>query len=110
MRATIMFGAGDVRIERVPDAGLIDPTDAVVRVTHACICGSDLWPYKTMERSDVGRAMGHEAIGTVDAVGADVRTLRVGDVVVMPFAFSDGSCTFCREGLPTSCVHGGFFG
>src|SRR6266513_2321960 len=110
MRATVMFGAGDVRIENVPDAHLIEPTDALVTVTRACICGSDLWPYKAMEHRDTGRVMGHEAIGVVDAVGADVRTLKVGDLVVMPFAFSDGTCVFCHEGLHTSCIHGGFFG
>ncbi len=110
MRATVMYGAGDVRVETVPDARLIEPTDALVRVTRACICGSDLWPYKTMERSETGRRMGHEAIGVVEAVGADVRAVKVGDVVVMPFAYSDGSCVFCHEGLQTSCIHGGFFG
>jgi hypothetical protein len=110
MRATVMFGAGDVRIQDVPDARLIEPTDAVVRVTRACICGSDLWPYGTLERSETGRRMGHEAIGVVEAVGADVHTMKVGDVVVMPFAYSDGTCDFCHEGLHTSCIHGGFFG
>src|SRR2546430_7616685 len=110
MRATVMFGAGDVHIETVPDARLIEPTDALVVVTRAAICGSDLWPYKTMEYSETGRRMGHEAIGVVDAVGADVRTLKAGDLVVMPFAFSDGTCVFCHEGLHTSCIHGGFFG
>jgi len=105
-----MFGAGDVRIENVPDARLIEPTDAVVKVTRACICGSDLWPYKSMEQSDAGCVMGHEAIGIVEEIGADVRKLRVGDLVIMPFAFSDGSCEFCIEGLHTSCIHGGFFG
>jgi len=105
-----MYGAGDVRVENVPDAQLIDPTDALVAITRACICGSDLWPYKTLERTDTGRRMGHEAIGVVEAVGADVRSLKVGDVVVMPFAYSDGTCVFCHEGLPTSCIHGGFFG
>jgi threonine dehydrogenase-like Zn-dependent dehydrogenase len=110
MRATVMYGAGDVRIENVPDAGIVEPTDALVAVTHACICGSDLWPYKTMEESETGRRMGHEAVGVVEAVGADVHTLKVGDVVVMPFAFSDGTCVFCHEGLHTSCIHGGFFG
>ena len=109
-RATVMYGAGDVRIESVPDPAIIEPTDAVVRVTHACICGSDLWPYKTMEHSETGRVMGHEAIGVVEDVGAEVRDLKQGDLVVMPFAFSDGTCVFCREGLQTSCVHGGFFG
>ena len=110
MRATVMYEAGDVRIENVPDPTIVDPTDAVVRVTRACICGSDLWPYKTMEHNETGRVMGHEAIGVVDAVGADVRNITRGDLVVMPFAFSDGTCVFCHEGLQTSCVHGGFFG
>ncbi len=110
MRATIMFGAGDVRVETVPDARLEEATDALVRVTVASICGSDLWPYKSMERSETGRRMGHEAIGEVEAVGAEVRTLKAGDLVVMPFAYSDGTCPFCREGLHTSCVHGGYFG
>jgi threonine dehydrogenase-like Zn-dependent dehydrogenase len=110
MRATVMYGAGDVRIETVPDPSVVEPTDAVIRVTRACICGSDLWPYKTLEHSETGRVMGHEAIGVVEAIGADVRTLKAGDLVVMPFAFSDGTCVFCADGLNTSCVHGGFFG
>ena len=110
MRATVMFGARDVRIRNVPDATIASPSDAVVRVTRACICGSDLWPYEAMERSESGRVMGHEAIGVVEAIGADVRTLKVGDFVIMPFAYSDGTCDFCHEGLHTSCVHGGFFG
>jgi threonine dehydrogenase-like Zn-dependent dehydrogenase len=110
MRATVLHGAGDVRIENVTDATIKEPTDAVIRVARACICGSDLWPYKAMEHSDRGRVMGHEAIGIVEAVGAGVRTLKEGDLVVMPFAFSDGVCTFCHDGLQTSCVQGGFFG
>jgi threonine dehydrogenase-like Zn-dependent dehydrogenase len=105
-----MYGAGDVRVENVPDASVIKPTDALVRVTRACICGSDLWPYKSMEPSEAGVVMGHEAVGVVEAVGSDVRTVKRGDLVVMPFAWSDGTCEFCREGLNTSCVHGGFFG
>jgi threonine dehydrogenase-like Zn-dependent dehydrogenase len=110
MRATIMYRAGDVRVEDVPDVSIKEPTDALVRVTRACICGSDLWPYKDLEPTESGRRMGHEAIGVVEAVGSDVRKVKKGDFVVMPFAFSDGSCDFCHEGLPTSCVHGGFFG
>src|SRR5579871_1922574 len=110
MRATIMHAAGDVRIENVPDATLIEPTDALLRVTRACICGSDLWPYRSMERSDRGQRMGHEAIGVVEAIGTDVRAVKRGDVVVMPFANSDGTCIFCHEGLPTACVHLAFFG
>src|SRR6266566_2456340 len=110
MRATIMHGAGDVRVETVPDAHLIESTDAVVRVTRAAICGSDLWPYKSMEPSEAGRRMGHEFIGVVESVGDDVQTLKAGDVVVTPFVWSDGTCVFCREGLHTSCLHGGRYG
>ena len=110
MRATVMFGAHDVRIQNVPDATIVIATVAVGRVTSACICGSDLWPYEAMARSESGRVMGHEAIGVVEAVGADVRKLKVGDFVIMPFAYSDGTCDFCHEGLQTSCIHGGFFG
>jgi threonine dehydrogenase-like Zn-dependent dehydrogenase len=110
MRATVMYGAGDVRIENVADARLIKPTDALVTVSRAAICGGDLWPYNQMEPSETGGRMGHESIGIVEAVGADVRTVKVGDFVVIPSAYSDGTCTFCREGLHTSCIHGGFFG
>jgi threonine dehydrogenase-like Zn-dependent dehydrogenase len=110
MRATVMYSAGDVRIEDVPDPSIVDPTDAILRVTRACICGSDLWPYASMEPSETGQSMGHEAIGVVEDVGAEVRNLKRGDLVVMPFASSDGTCEFCREGLPTACVHLGFFG
>ena len=110
MRATVMFEAGDVRIEDVPDSSIVEPTDALIRVTRACICGSDLHPYHQMERSETGTRMGHEAIGVIEDVGDNVRTLNVGDLVVMPFAYSDGTCAFCREGLPTACVYVGFFG
>src|SRR5213595_233431 len=110
MRATVMYSASDIRIENVPDPQIIEPTDAVIRVTRACVCGSDLWPYQKMEHSDTGRVMGHEAIGVVEDVGANVRTIKRGDFVIMPFAFSDGTCTFCHDGLQTSCIHGGFFG
>jgi threonine dehydrogenase-like Zn-dependent dehydrogenase len=110
MRATVMHAAGDVRIEDVPDPSIVDPTDAIIRVTRACVCGSDLWPYASMEPSETGQTMGHEAIGVVDAIGADVRNLKRGDLVVMPFASSDGTCAFCHEGLHTACVHVRFFG
>jgi threonine dehydrogenase-like Zn-dependent dehydrogenase len=110
MRATVMYGAGEVRVDDVPDARLVEPTDALVTVTSAAICGSDLWPYKSMERSETGRRMGHEFIGVVEDVGPDVRTLKAGDLVVTPFLWSDGTCVFCREGLHTSCLHGGRYG
>jgi threonine dehydrogenase-like Zn-dependent dehydrogenase len=110
MRATVMYGAGDVRIEDVPDAKLIEPTDALVQVTRACVCGSDLWPYNQMEHDEHGHRMGHEFIGVVEEIGSDVRTLRRGDLVVAPFLWSDGTCLFCLEGLQTSCLHGGRYG
>ncbi len=110
MRATVMYGAGDVRIEDVPEARLIEPTDALVAVTCAAICGSDLWPYKTMEPGEAGRRMGHEFIGIVEAVGTDVQTVKAGDVVVSPFLWSDGTCVFCQEGLQSDCLHGGRYG
>jgi len=110
MRATIMYRAGDVRVENVPDATIVNPTDALVRVTCACICGSDLWPYRSLEPTEEGRRMGHEAIGVVEAIGPEVHSVKIGDLVIMPFAYSDGTCDFCRQGLHTSCIHGGFFG
>jgi threonine dehydrogenase-like Zn-dependent dehydrogenase len=109
MRATIMPKAHDVRIDNVPDAAIKDPTDAVIRITRACICGSDLWPYNGGPNVE-GQRMGHEAIGVVEDVGSGVQTIRRGQVVIMPFVDSDGTCLFCEEGLPAACVHRGFFG
>jgi threonine dehydrogenase-like Zn-dependent dehydrogenase len=110
MRATVMHGAGDVRIENVPDPSIVDPTDAILRVVRASICGSDLWPYNDMPKSEQGQSMGHEAIGVVESIGADLRAVKAGELVVMPFASSDGTCEFCHEGLHTTCIHVGFFG
>ena len=109
MRATIMPKAHDVRIVNVGDPGIQEPTDAVIRITRACICGSDLWPYNGGPNVEDQR-MGHEAIGVVEDVGSAVQTITRGQVVIMPFANSDGSCLFCDEGLQTACVHVGFFG
>jgi threonine dehydrogenase-like Zn-dependent dehydrogenase len=109
MRATIMPMAHDVRIDTVPDAAIRETTDAIIRVTRACICGSDLWPYNGGPNVE-GQRMGHEAIGVVEDVGGDVRTIRRGQVVIMPFANSDGACLFCEEGLQTACIHRDFFG
>src|SRR3954467_6749534 len=109
MRATVMHQVHDVRIEHVSDAAIQNPTDAVIRVTRACICGSDLWPYNGGPNL-AGQRMGHEAIGGVEEVGRHVEKIRPGQVVVMPFTSSDGTCMFCDEGLPTACIHRGFFG
>jgi threonine dehydrogenase-like Zn-dependent dehydrogenase len=109
MRATVMHKAHDVTIENVPDAAIQQPTDAVIRITRACICGSDLWPYNGGPSVE-GQRMGHEAIGVVEDVGNDVQRIRRGQVVIMPFVNSDGTCLFCEEGLPAACVHRDFFG
>ncbi len=110
MRAALMYGADDVRVEDVADPKVQNPTDAVVRIVLSCICGSDLWPYKSLEPTDQPRHMGHEFLGVVEETGSEVRTLKPGDVVVAPFVYSDNTCAYCREGLQTSCVHGGQWG
>jgi len=110
MRATFMYGAGDVRVEDAPDPVLRQPTDAVVRVVRSCVCGSDLHPYHSMPASEQGTPMGHEFLGVVEDLGSEVTGLRRGDLVVSPFAYSDNTCAFCREGLHTSCRNGGFWG
>jgi threonine dehydrogenase-like Zn-dependent dehydrogenase len=110
MRATVIYGPFDIRVEQVPDPVARDLGDAVVRVTHACVCGSDLWAYQGVAARQPGQRIGHEFLGVVEQVGAGVSTVKVGDEVVAPFVWSDGTCDFCREGLQTSCPHGGFWG
>jgi threonine dehydrogenase-like Zn-dependent dehydrogenase len=109
VRATLIYGAGDIRVESVPDPVIKETTDALVRITSACICGSDLHPYGSMSAEDGPARIGHEFLGVVEDIGPDVATVKQGDLVVAPFAFSDGTCQYCREGLHTSCVHGGFW-
>lgn len=104
-----MYGAGDVRVTNVPDPTIQQPNDALVRVVRACVCGSDLHPYHSMPDDEAGVPMGHEFIGVVEEVGSEVTTLRTGDFVIAPFAWSCGGCEFCLAGLQTSCVNGGFW-
>lgn len=110
MRATLIYGAGDIRVEDVPDPKIQQPTDAVVRVVRACVCGSDLWPYGSAPASEQGGRIGHEFLGVVEDTGSDVSGLKRGDLVVAPFVWADNTCDFCREGLHTSCRHGGQWG
>jgi threonine dehydrogenase-like Zn-dependent dehydrogenase len=110
MRATVIYEAGDVRVEDVPDPVIRQRTDAIVRVTRSCICGSDLWPYQSMPATDGGRRMGHEFIGVVEDTGAEMSTLKRGDLVVAPMVWADNTCDFCTEGLQSSCRHGGRWG
>jgi threonine dehydrogenase-like Zn-dependent dehydrogenase len=105
-----MYGAGDVRVETVPDPTLQNPTDAIVRVVRSCVCGSDLWPYGSMPASEQGRRMGHEFLGVVEDTGEEVSGFARGDLVVAPFVWADNTCDFCIEGLQTSCRHGGQWG
>jgi len=112
MRAGVFFGPGEVRVQDVPDAAIRAPTDALVRITHAGVCGTDLWVYRG--RSEVyGPApsrLGHEFLGIVEEIGSEVRTLRRGQAVIAPYTFADGTCEACRSGMPTLCPAGGFFG
>ncbi|HEY0383892.1 MAG TPA: zinc-binding dehydrogenase [Candidatus Elarobacter sp.] len=110
MKATVYHGARDVRVESVPDPSIKTPTDALVRVVEAAICGSDLWPYRGVAKWADGARLGHEFTGIVEAVGAEVRGVRVGQFVAAPFSYADGSCAFCHDGLYTSCKHAGFWG
>lgn len=110
MRAAFLFGAGDVRVVDAPEPAILQPTDAIVRVTASCVCGSDLHPYRRATPMPEGVAMGHEFVGVVEDVGPEVADIRPGDLVIAPFAWSDGTCDFCREGLQTSCRNGGFWG
>lgn len=106
MRAAIYRGPGEIAVEEVPKPELASPTDAIVRVTHTAICGSDLWPYRGEDDRETPSRIGHEPMGIVEEVGEDVRSVEVGDRVFAPFVISCGECEFCRKGLYTSCVNG----
>jgi threonine dehydrogenase-like Zn-dependent dehydrogenase len=102
-----MYGPGDVRVVDRDEPRIVDPTDAVIRLTATCICGSDLWPYRGAEPAD-GLAMGHEYVGVVEQVGSAVETVKPGDFVIGSFVISDGTCEVCRAGYPSRCVNAQF--
>jgi alcohol dehydrogenase len=104
MQATVYHGTGDVRVEEVPDPEIEAPTDAIVRITHTAVCGSDLWFYRGEKDYEEGWRTGHEPMGVVEAVGDEVRSVEPGDRVLSPFAISCGECGPCRRGIYTSCV------
>src|SRR3954453_2283190 len=108
MRAALFHEPHRVEAGDRPDASLADPPDAIVRVVLACVCGSDLWYYRGDSPFEPG-PIGHEFIGVVEDVGTEVRGVAKGDLVICPFAFSDGTCPHCRHGITTACAHGGFF-
>jgi threonine dehydrogenase-like Zn-dependent dehydrogenase len=107
MRGVVMHTARDVRVEEREDPKIVDPTDAVIRLTATCICGSDLWPYRGVEPADY-LAMGHEYVGVVEEIGDEVRTLKPGDFVVGSFVISDNTCEICAAGFQSKCVHAEF--
>jgi threonine dehydrogenase-like Zn-dependent dehydrogenase len=109
MRAAIFNGPGSVSVGDRPDPTITSPTDAVVRVVLACVCGSDLWYYRGESNHAVG-SIGHEFIGIVEDVGSEVTTVRRGELVIAPFIYSDGTCPHCQNGSTIRCLTGGVFG
>src|SRR5437763_12340335 len=107
MRGVVMYTAGDVRVEEREDPKIIEPTDAILRLTATCICGSDLWPYRGIEPAD-HQVMGHEYVGVVEEIGSEVKNVKVGDFVVGSFVISDNTCEICQAGYRSKCVHGAF--
>jgi threonine dehydrogenase-like Zn-dependent dehydrogenase len=103
MRATMLHAPYDIRLVDVPDPKLEGPTDAIVKVVASCVCGSDLWPYRGESPVPEPRRIGHEFVGIVEEIGADVRTVKPGDFVVAPFVISDGTCPHCLAGYQTAC-------
>jgi threonine dehydrogenase-like Zn-dependent dehydrogenase len=103
----MMYSAGDVRVVNREDPMIIEPTDAIIKLSATCICGSDLWPYRGIEPAD-HQVMGHEYVGVVEEIGSDVKTMKVGDFVVGSFVISDNTCEICRSGYQSRCVHGAF--
>lgn len=110
MKAAIFQGKGRIEVKEVPDPVIQNPNEAIVKVTHACICGSDLWFYRGISQKEVGSRVGHEFMGTVEAAGDDVKTLKEGDLVIAPFTVSDGTCPECKAGETRYCRNFMFWG
>ena len=105
MRGAILYGPRDVRFEERPAPKIVQPTDAVIRISAACVCGSDLWPYRGVNTIDRPTPMGHEYCGIVEEIGSAVRTVKRGQFVIGSFFASDNTCPVCRAGYQTSCQH-----
>lgn len=110
MLATVIHAVRDIRVEEVPDPVLSTGGDAIVRVVAACVCGSDLWPYRGVTPTHEPHRIGHEFVGVVESVGADVTQVAEGDFVIAPFYVCDGTCANCRNGVSTSCLQGSWWG
>ncbi|MBM7832606.1 threonine dehydrogenase-like Zn-dependent dehydrogenase [Agromyces cerinus] len=110
MLATVIHAPRDIRVETVPDPVLSTGADAIVKVVAACVCGSDLWPYRGVTPTHEPHRIGHEFIGVVEAIGEEVAVVAVGDFVIAPFYVCDNTCANCRNGVSTSCLNGGWWG
>jgi threonine dehydrogenase-like Zn-dependent dehydrogenase len=109
MKAAIFRAEKTIEVGERPDPAITQPTDAIVRVVRGCVCGSDLWYYRGINQHKVG-SIGHEYVGVIEEVGADVKDLAKGDFVISPFTFNDGTCPACLAGFQSNCTHGGAFG
>jgi threonine dehydrogenase-like Zn-dependent dehydrogenase len=105
MKQAVLHGAGEVRVEERPEPSIVQPTDAIVRLSASCICGSDLWPYRGIAPFTQPMPMGHEYCGIVEEVGPAVTSVRAGQFVIGSFFASDNTCPHCRAGYQTSCQH-----
>ena len=110
MRGAVLYGPRDVRFEERPNPTIVDPTDAVIRISATCVCGSDLWPYRGISPTAEPTPMGHEYCGIVEEVGRAVTSIRPGQFVIGSFFASDNTCAHCRAGYQTSCEHKAFVG
>ena len=110
MKAAMFMEPGRMAVEEVPKARVEQPTDVLIRVVRTCVCGSDLWYFRGLSEHRAHSQIGHEAIGVIEAAGADVHEFHVGDFVVVPFPYSCGECPVCRAGFESCCPHGGYFG
>ena len=105
MRGVVLHAPGDIRLDERDDPTILEPTDAILRLSATCVCGSDLWPYRGIEATDEPAPMGHEYVGIVEEVGRGVRTIWPGQFVVGSFFASDNTCEICLSGYQSSCVH-----
>ena len=108
MRVTTIHGPRDIRLEDRPEPTIDEPHEAIIKVTAACVCGSDLWPYRGENDIDAGSTIGHECVGVVEEVGAEVTSFKPGDFVSVPFCHSDNTCAHCRAGVQSACTNQGW--
>src|SRR6266567_1707473 len=105
MRQTFIYKPSDIRVENVPDPGIVSPTDAIIRIVGTCVCGSDLWDYRGINPAGEPHPIGHEYAGVVEEIGGEVSAVKPGQFVIGSFFASDGTCPICRAGYQTSCLH-----